>query len=134
MSSNSSEHHALEQLRAIRPLLLRLHKDLMEGVRIAYEEEHGTIPSTGEYFRLVLGHESFSWLRPISQLIVRVDERMAAKKPELAENAELLVSEVHNLLALLEEDSEQHHHYHQALKYNPNITVIYAEAIKLLTL
>jgi hypothetical protein len=134
MSSNSPEHHALKQLQALRPLLLRLHKDLMEGVRIAYEEEHGTIPSTGEYFRLVLGHESFSWLRPISQLIVRVDERIAAKKPEVAENAEVLVAEVHNLLALLEEDSEQHNHYHQALKHNPNIAVIYAEAIKLLTL
>jgi hypothetical protein len=134
MSSNSPEHRALEQLQAVRPLLLRLHKDLMEGVRIAYEEEHGTIPSTGEYFRLVLGHESFSWLRPISQLIVRVDERIAAKKPEVAENAEVLVSEVHNLLALLEKESEQRNHYHQALKHNPNIAVIYAEAMKLLTL
>lgn len=106
----------------------------MEGVRIAYESEHGTIPSTGEYFRLVLGHESFSWLRPISQLIVRVDERIAAKKPELAENAEVLVSDAHHLLVPLAEESEQHHHYHQALKHNPNIAVIYAETMKLLRL
>lgn len=132
MSSNSLEQRSLEQLKALRPLLLRLHKDLMEGARIAYEQEHGSIPSTGEYFRLVLGHESFNWLRPISQLIVRVDERIAAKKPEVAENAEGLVLEARNLLAPLKKDSEQHDRYHQALKHNPNIAVIYAEAMKLL--
>jgi hypothetical protein len=132
MSSNSLEKRSLERLQALRPLLLRLHKDLMEGARIAYEREHGSIPSTGEYFRLVLGHESFSWLRPISQMIVRVDERLAAKKPEAAENAEALALDVRNLLAPLEADFEQRNHYHQALKHNPNIAVIYAEAMKLL--
>jgi hypothetical protein len=132
MSLNSLEQRSLEKLQALRPLLLRLHKDLMEGARIAYEQEYGSIPSTGEYFRLVLGHESFSWLRPISQMIVRVDERLAAKKPEVAENAEALAVDVRNLLTSLEADSEQHKYYHQALKQNPNIAVTYAEAIKLL--
>jgi hypothetical protein len=132
MSSNSLEQGSLEQLKALRPLLLRLHKELMEGARIGYEQEHGSIPSTGEYFRLVLGHESFSWLRPISQLIVRVDERLAAKKPEVAESAEAIVLEAHNLLAPLEKGSKQHDRYHQALKHNPNIAVLYAEAMKLL--
>lgn len=132
MSLNSLEQRSLEKLQALRPLLLRLHKDLMEGARIAYEQEYGSIPSTGEYFRLVLGHESFSWLRPISQMIVRVDERLAAKKPEVAENAEALAVDVRNLLTSLEADSEQHKYYHQALKHNPNIAVTYAEAIKLL--
>lgn len=132
MSSNSLEKRSLERLQALRPLLLRLHKDLMEGARIAYEQEYGSIPSKGEYFRLVLGHESFSWLRPISQMIVRVDERLAAKKPEVAENAEVLALDVRNLLASLEADSEQHKYYHQALKHNPNIAVIYDEAMKLL--
>jgi hypothetical protein len=46
----------------------------MDAEKDLYEAVHGPIPNKGEYLRLVLNHEQFSWLRPISQFIVQIDE------------------------------------------------------------
>jgi hypothetical protein len=125
------EQRFLQRLQAVRPLLLQFHKDLMESTKLAYEERYGSISSTGEYFRLVLGDEFFSWLRPISQFIVRIDERIAAKKIRKAENAEMLVLEARQLLLPIA-TADLEHPYSQAIRQNPEITKTYIEIMELL--
>ena len=62
-----------ESLTQVRQTLLDLHKALIERERAAYEKDHGAV-SPGEMLQLLIRHAAFSWLHPISELIVRVDE------------------------------------------------------------
>ncbi len=85
-------------LKELRPLLLKSHKILMEAEKDRYEGIYGPIPTKGEYLRLVLHHEQFSWLRPISQLIVQIDEVVMAKTPLPPEQAAPVLEQARKLL------------------------------------
>ena len=63
-------------LNHIFQALLRLHKALLDDERVSYERVHGRIPSNGAFLQLVLGDAWFAWLRPLSQLMVKLDELM----------------------------------------------------------
>lgn len=62
-----------ENLTQVRRTLLDLHKALIDGERAGYEKTHGSV-SAAEMLQLLIGDDRFSWLHPISALIVRVDE------------------------------------------------------------
>ena len=62
-----------ESLSQVRRTLLDLHKALIERERAQYEKAHGSV-SAAEMLRLLIGDDRFSWLHPISAVIVRVDE------------------------------------------------------------
>ena len=79
-------------------MLLKSHKILMDAEKDNYEAIYGRIPNKGEYLRLVLSHEQFSWLRPISQFIVQIDEVLMSKKPQPVERADELMTAARNLL------------------------------------
>jgi hypothetical protein len=64
-------HH--EILSQVRRTLLDLHKALIERERAQYEKTHGSV-SAAEMLRLLIGDDRFSWLHPISAVIVRADE------------------------------------------------------------
>lgn len=87
---NPASDPAFASLRELRPLLLKAHKILMDAEKDRYEASYGAIANKGDYLRLVLSHEQFSWLRPISQLIVQMDEVLMSKQPQpLARGAEI---------------------------------------------
>lgn len=89
-------------LQELRPLLLKSHKILMEAEKDRYEASFGPIANKGEYLRLVLHHEQFSWLRPISQLIVEMDEVLMARTPPPPERATEVLHQARTLLQLSE--------------------------------
>ena len=62
-----------ESLTQVRRTLLDLHKALIEGARAEYEKTHGPV-SAAEMLQLLIRDDRFSWLHPISAVIVRVDE------------------------------------------------------------
>jgi hypothetical protein len=62
-----------ENLTQVRRTLLHLHKALIERERAEYEKTHGSV-SAAEMLQLLIRDDRFSWLHPISALIVRVDE------------------------------------------------------------
>jgi hypothetical protein len=57
--------------------LLELHRALLELTKRSYEQEHGAVGGAGELLQLVIGHETFAWLRPLSRLMVDLDDRDA---------------------------------------------------------
>ena len=67
----------LAELHQLSKALLRLHKALLDGERLAYERRHGPIASNGQYLQLVLGHPDFVWLRDLSRLMAELDDRTA---------------------------------------------------------
>ncbi|MGF1570492.1 MAG: hypothetical protein ACFCVD_20860 [Nodosilinea sp.] len=102
INGNPSSDPALTTLRELRPLLLKSHKILMDAEKDTYEAAHGPLATKGEYLQLVLNHEQFSWLRPISQLIVQMDEVLMARQPPPTGRAAELLDEAQHLLQTTE--------------------------------
>ncbi len=95
---NPATDPAFAPLHELRSLLLKAHKILMDAEKDRYEASHGPIAHKGDYLRLVLSHEQFSWLRPISQLIVQMDEVLMAKQPQPLDHVPELLDQTRHLL------------------------------------
>lgn len=131
-SYDSSLEATLQKLRELRPVLLRLHKALLESERVAYEQLHGRIESKGEFFRLVVDHEWFSWLRPISQFIVQIDEVLSSKEPVSLNQASALLQQAREMLQPSKEGTTLEKRYYQAIQRDPDVALMHAEVSKLL--
>ena len=57
----------VEALRAV-------HKSLIDSTRRDYEKRHGRIENPYALWRLVAQDPAFAWLRPMTQLIVELEE------------------------------------------------------------
>ncbi|WP_026730920.1 hypothetical protein [Fischerella sp. PCC 9605] len=132
-STNPSLDATLQRLREVRMALLRLHKALLESERVVYEQLYGRIRSKGEFFQLAIAHEWFSWLHPISQFIVHIDEVLSAKEPVTLNKANQLLAEARSLVQPSEEGTTQQRRYYQAIQRDPEIAFMHAEVSKLLS-
>ena len=54
--------------------LTGLHRSLIQHARRDYERDHGPISSPAQFLRLLTNDRFFAWLRPLSELIVNIDE------------------------------------------------------------
>jgi len=131
---NSPLDFPFQRLREVRQALLRLHKALLNSERIVYERSHGRIQTNGEFFRLVIGHEWFSWLRPISQFIAQIDEVLSAKEePVTLQQANELLEEARTLIHPDESGTPLEQRYYDAIQRDPNIALMHAEVSRLLS-
>lgn len=62
---------------ALRHDLLELHRVMVDEERRAYESVHGKV-GPGEFLQALVNDEAFAWLRPMTALIVELDEQEAA--------------------------------------------------------
>jgi hypothetical protein len=113
--------------------LLRLHKALLDDERVAYERLHGRIPSNGAFLQLVLNDAWFAWLRPLSQLMVKLDEFSEEKELSTHEEVPALLSSVRTLLTPTEEGEGFGRPYHDALQRSPDVVLAHATVKALLT-
>lgn len=113
-----------QKLKELRPLLLKFHKALMEAEREDYERIHGPIKNRGEYFQLVVGHEWFSWLRPISQFIAHMDTVLMSKEPVPSERFESLLEEARSLLTDSDTSVALEQRYPTAIRLDPEIGLL----------
>lgn len=132
MSSSNSLEATLQRLRQVRLLLLRLHKALLNSERVVYEQFHGRIQSSGEFFQLVIGHDWFSWLRPISQFIIQIDDALSPKHPATLEQADNLLREAKVLLQPAVDGTTLQKRYYRAIQRDPEIALMHAEVTRLL--
>lgn len=133
MSVNTpSLESALQHLRQVRLSLLRLHKALLNSERIVYEQFHGRIQSNGEFFRLVVGHEWFDWLRPMSQLIVQMDDLLHAKEPITVDQVDAVLEQAQSLLQPSVDGTSAEKRYYRAIQRDPEIALMHAEISRLL--
>ena len=131
-STNSSPNAVRHHLLQVRSAFLRLHKALLDSERMLYEQFYGRIPSSGEFFRLVIGHEWFNWLRPMSQFIASVDETLSTKEPLTLERANELLEEARRINYLSEDGTPEQQRYYYAIQRDPNIAIMYVEVGQLL--
>ena len=114
------------RMEAARRPLLRIHKALLDYERVAYEKVRGRIENSGEFLQLVIRDPWFAWLRPLSELIVRIDELLESEDAGAVADAEAAVARVTEMLRADEEGGEFQRHYHRALQDSPEVVGAHA--------
>jgi hypothetical protein len=117
-------------LLELRDALLRLHKVLIDSERAVYEASVGPIKSPNHFFQLLTGDPWFAWLRPISQLIVSIDETLDAKEELTAGSVDALMSQSVFLLIPAKSGGEFGERYVAALQRDPRVVLAHAQVAK----
>jgi hypothetical protein len=118
-----------DRLRELSNRLLRLHRLLLDGERLAYETRHGSL-AAGDLFRLVLDDPQFAWLRSLSALIARIDAAIDAEDALGSHDVDAAFREVYRLLKGGEGGDFQVK-YHDALQRSPDVVMAHADVSKL---
>ena len=122
----------LSHVDQLRRALLRLHKALLDDERVSYERVNGRIASNGEFLQLVLGDAWFAWLRPLSQLLAKLDELGEEDTSPDGLTTSALIASIKILLTPSEEGNGFGRHYYEALQREPEVVLAHAAVRKLL--
>lgn len=128
MESNPAFFNAQAELKSIREILLSLHKALLDSERTSYELIHGKIGSSSEFLQLLISDPRFAWLRPVTTLIVQIDEALAAKNPPReGREFEQLIADTRALLSPSRETNEFWGRYLGAVQRDPGVAVLHEQ-------
>jgi hypothetical protein len=131
-SENEITEKTRQQLTNVRQVLLRLHKTLLEFERQAYERAHGRISNSYQFLQLVMSDPWFAWLRQLSELIVEMDELLAAREASNESTALALMEQSRILLTPAESGSEFQRKYFTAMQQSPEVVVAHSEFARVL--
>ena len=115
-----SERRLLGELRRV---LLPLHKALLEWERSAYQRKHGRRVVKGELLRVIVSDPQFAWLRPVSELIVRIDQTLDTEAPDTVVDVGAIVAQARRLVAPDETGSPYEQRYLAALQEVPDVVI-----------
>jgi hypothetical protein len=121
---------ARQPLQELRDALLDLHKTLIEFERAVYETNVGPIHSPHHFLQLLSSDPWFAWLRPVSQLIVAMDEALDAQEPLTSDSVDALINQSVFLLIPAERESEFGQRYMAALQRDPHVVLAHAKVAK----
>lgn len=116
-----------QRLNALRRVLLNLHKALLDAERVRYERLHGRITS-GRLLQLAIGDPQFAWLRPLSELVVRIDELIDADESPTEDDVKSLTTEARTLLLPADAATFFGRRYLESLQEDPAIVLAHREA------
>jgi hypothetical protein len=120
------------KLGAVRLALLRLHKTLLDAERVRYEREHGRIENGGALLQLVIHDPWFAWLRPLSGLVVQIDEELEGETPMTEEDGAATVAQIRMMLSNDEQGDVFERNYHRALQDVPDVVIAHVEIMRIL--
>jgi len=121
-----------QRSQALRTALLALHKALIDSERVTFERTMGTIQSPNHFLQLLTNDPWFTWLQPLSSLIVSLDEALDHKEPLTTGVLDALVSQSGQLLTPSEHGLGFAGHYFEALQRDPAVVLAHAELMKVL--
>lgn len=117
----------------IRRGLLGLHKALIVAEQVTYERINGRVGSTGKLLQLVLNDPWFTWLHPLSQMVVRIDELLEDDAELTDVEVAHFLTEVRALIRPSEQGDGFERSYYEALQREPDVIFAHVEVKKLLT-
>jgi hypothetical protein len=127
-TSDAGSDQVRQKLAGLRQILLNLHKALLDSERTAYEIGHGAIASPAAFLHLLIHDPSFQWLRPITTLIVQIDETLAQKKPPATtRDFEQLIADMRALLSPSREEADFWKRYFAVVQRDPAVAVLHEE-------
>jgi hypothetical protein len=112
----------------LRQALLRLHKTLLEWEQGGYERIHGR-QSSHALLKALLSDPQFAWLRPMSQLIVRIDEILDEKTPPMRNDVDAVLEQVKALTSPDEKGSTYQRRYDMALQDHPDAVFAHRDLV-----
>ena len=122
---------ARQRLTELRKNLLALHKALLDSERTSYELVHGTIASRGAFLQLLINDNWFAWLRPVTTLLVQIDESLAAKDPPATErDFERLIEDTRALLSPSREANGFWKRYSGVVQRDPGVAILHEQLEK----
>ena len=127
---NPEQEVIRQSLLELHSALLKLHKALIDSERVVYEKEVGPIKSPNHFFQLLTSEPWFAWLRPISQLIVAIDETLDAKEPLTNASLDALMTDSVFLLVPAKGGEEFAARYLAALQRDPRVVLAHAQVAK----
>jgi hypothetical protein len=131
-SENELTAESRERLTRVRTVMLRVHKTLLDFEREGYERAHGKISNSYEFLQLVMADAWFAWLRQLSELIVEMDELLAAKESPNESTAVALIQQANLLLTPSEAGGEFQKKYFAAMQQSPEVVLAHSEFANLL--
>ena len=117
----------------VRHGLLGLHKALIVAEQLTFERVYGRIDSTGQLLQLVMNDPWFTWLHPLSNLVVRIDELLDEECDLSVEDVAQLLTEVRGIIRPSELGDGFERSYYEALQRAPEVVMAHCEMKKLLT-
>jgi len=115
----------------LRKSLLHLHKTLLDWERAAYERIHGRVSST-ELLKATMEDAQFAWLRPISELIVRIDESVDTEPQNGPVDVEAIIARARVATAPDETGTPHAQRYHTALQEHPDAVFAHRDVTNVL--
>jgi hypothetical protein len=127
----TAEQEAIRKpLLELHGALLKLHKALLDSEKIVYERSVGPIQSPNHFFQLLTTDPYFSWLRPVSQLIVAIDETLDAREPLTNADVDAVMNQSVFLLVPAKSGGEFGDRYVAALQRDPRVVLTHAQVAK----
>jgi hypothetical protein len=127
---NAQDSAIRQPLLDFRHALLDLHKTLIDSERAVYEADIGPVQSPHHFFQLLTNDPWFAWLRPISQLIVVIDEVLDAQEPLTDNSIDAVMMESVFLLVPAKSEGEFSTRYLAALQRDPAVVLAHAQVAK----
>jgi hypothetical protein len=122
---------AIDELRAAQPVLLTLHKALLDAERAQVESVHGAM-SGAEFLQLVSDPVRYGWLKPFSRLIVAIDDALNPRaQAELVPPDELL-DQARELVLPPREDTPFGRRYRSLLQKDPTLVMAHSSVAEAL--
>ena len=127
MSTGSTHQQRMESARRA---LLHVHGALLDAERVRFERMNGRVENSGAFLQIVMHDPWFAWLRPMTELIVQIDQWLDGDEhsPDLAE---MLLAQVRDRMRPDEEGAEFQQRYHRLLHEEPAVAVAHAQVRKL---
>lgn len=114
-------------LNDLRNQLLKLHKAIMDTEKAGYEKVNGRIESPHAFLQLLMKDPWFGWFRPISEMVVQIDELLDSKEPVPEHQAQEVLREARSLMRPSEEGEEFGVKLRAILQDNPDIILMHAQ-------
>jgi hypothetical protein len=119
-------------LTDLRRALLPLHKTLLEWERKIYEREHGRKMGAGELLQIIMTAPQFAWLRPISEVIVRIDQALDEEAPDMTVDVDAIIIQARRLVAPDQTEKPYAQRYLTALQEVPDVVVAHGKVTAIL--
>lgn len=116
---------------ALRRALLHLHKTVLDWARRQHERQHGAV-SSHQMLQLLLRDPQFAWLRPLSEMIVRLDEALENDLMAHEADVAIVITELRSLVGSAGGDTLFGDRYRAALQDSPDVVLAHRDVTKIL--
>ncbi len=115
----------------LRHRLLELHRALIEAQRLAFEKNHGVLSASALLDRLI-NHSDFAWLKPMTTLIVEIDEMLDGAAKGNADEAKACIEQLDKLFGTGAPLNAFQTRFYEIIETHPDIAALHATLTGLL--